>query len=197
MATAASRLPTLDEFLEWERLQDDRHELVDGLVRAMTGGTADHNTIVLNFVATLRAALHAAGRDQTCRIFAENMKVIAAGAVLYPDVTVICAPVEPKADALTEPVLIVEVLSRSTHEIDRGRKWLAYQQIPSLRQYVLASQDEARVESYRRTEAGWSYVVIDGLEQVVELEPGALVAPLVELYRASSVAAGSPGAQGS
>jgi Uma2 family endonuclease len=185
MATGAT-LPvlTLEEFLEWERLQADRYELVDGLIRAMTGGTVDHNTIVQNLVVGLRHAL----RGGPCRVFSENLKVIVAGTVLYPDVVVTCTAPEPKADAVSEPVLIVEVLSPSTHEIDRGRKWLAYQQIPALRQYVLVSQDDPRIEIYRRTDEGWSYVVVTGLAATVTLEPAALATRMADVYEASSVA---------
>lgn len=184
MATAAANhLPTLAEFLEWESLQEVRYELVDGLVRAMTGGTADHNTIVLNLAASLRAAI----RGGECGVFAESMKVIVSGAVMYPDVVVTCAPVEPKADSVSEPVLIIEVLSRSTHEIERGRKWLAYQQIESLRQFVLVSQDQARVEIYHRTDRGWSYVVVTGLSATVTLEPGTGATALADIYEDSSV----------
>src|SRR5690606_25074032 len=173
----------LEEFLEWESLQEVRYELVDGLVRAMSGGTADHNTIVLNLVAGLRAATRGGG----CRVFAETMKVIVGGAVMYPDVVVTCARVEPKADSVSEPVLIIEVLSRSTHEIDRGRKWLAYQQIESLRQFVLVSQDQARVEIFGRTDQGWSYVVVTGLAATVTLEPGTRETTLADIYENSSV----------
>lgn len=178
---------SLDEFLEWERLQEERYELVDGLVRAMAGGTADHNTIVLNVAAGLRAATRASG----WRVFAADMKVIVAGAVMYPDVVVTCTPLEPKSDRVHEPVLIVEVLSRSTHEIDRGRKWLAYQQLDSLRQYVLISQDQARIDIYRRNPSakqGWSYDVVTGLDAAVMLEPGTSATSLRDIYEGSSVA---------
>ena len=181
-----NHLPTLEEFLEWESFQDERYELLDGLVRAMTGGTADHNTIVLNLVANLRAAT----RGGECRVFAESMKIIVDGTVMYPDVVVTCSRVEPKADRVDQPVLIVEVLSRSTHEIDRGRKWLAYQQIESLRQFVLVSQDQARVEIYQRSASladGWSYVVATGLSAAVTLEPGTSATLLADIYENSSV----------
>jgi Uma2 family endonuclease len=187
MATAAvQHLPRLEEFLEWESLQEERYELVDGLVRAMAGGTADHNTIVLNLVAGLRAATRGGG----CRVFAESMKVIVNGDVMYPDVVVTCSPVEPKADSVKAPTLIIEVLSRSTHEIDRGRKWLAYQQIASLQQYVLVSQDQPRVDIYRRNAAakqGWSYDVVTGLDASVTFEPGTSATTLAEIYEDSSV----------
>ena len=183
-AAAATPLPTLEDFLEWERRQESRYELLDGLVLAMVGGTADHNTIVHNLVAALRSAT----RPGPCRVFAESMKVVVDGALMYPDVVVTCAPVEPKEDVVRKPVLVVEVLSRSTHEIDRGRKWLAYQRIETLRQYVLVSQDEARVESYARTAEGWTYLVVTGLSASVTLEPTRGAVPLSEIYESSSVA---------
>ena len=184
---AANHRLSVDEFLEWESLQEQRYELVDGLVRAMAGGTADHNTIVLNLVGALRTAT----RESGCRVFAESMKVIVDGAVMYADVVVTYAPVEPKADSVKAPVLVIEVLSRSTHEIDRGRKWLAYQQLESLQQYVLISQDQPRVEIYRRNPAskhGWSYDVVMGLAATVLLEPGTSPMTLAEIYEGSSVA---------
>lgn len=185
MATAAATpLPALEDFLEWERRQESRWELVDGLALAMVGGTADHNTIVHNLVAALRSAT----RPGPCRVFAESMKVVVGDALMYPDVVVTCTPVEPKEDIVREPVLVVEVLSRSTHEIDRGRKWLAYQRIASLRQYVLVSQDEPRVEAYARTPQGWTYLVVTGLAATVTLEPADTAVPLAEIYERSSVA---------
>ncbi|MCA9709293.1 MAG: Uma2 family endonuclease [Myxococcales bacterium] len=187
MAAAHPLPPSIDDFLVWEQRQEQRYELLDGLVVAMVGGTADHNTIVLNIAAALRAAL----RGGPCRVFAESMKVVTAQAVMYPDVLVTCSPVEPKADAVLTPCVVVEVLSRSTHEIDRGRKWLAYQQLETLQQYVLVSQDEARVEQYRRTNEGWSYRVLAGLEHEVSLPAGdpPVRLSLGEIYESTSVLA--------
>jgi Uma2 family endonuclease len=182
-SAAAISLPSLESFLEWERLQEERYELIDGLVRAMTGGTLDHNIIVQNLVVCLRHAT----REGPCRVFSENVKVIVDGAVMYPDVVVTCTPSNLKADFVSDPVLVIEVLSRSTHEIDRGRKWLAYQQIANLRQYVLVSQDEPRVEIYRRSDEGWSYIIVTGLEAAVTLEPGSTTIPLAVIYEKTSV----------
>src|SRR5690606_1535067 len=186
-SAAATQRPTVDSFLEWERQQDERYELLDGLTCAMTGGTLDHNTIVGNLRHSLRIALPAG-----CRAFSENVKVIVDESVTYPDVLVTCAPVDLKSDHIDQPTLIVEVLSRSTHEIDRGRKWLAYQRIPSLQQYVLVSQDEARIESYRRAETGWAYTIVTGLDASVRLEPLTSATPLADIYADTSVAALEP-----
>jgi Uma2 family endonuclease len=184
MSTAVARPWTIEDFLAWERAQDDRWELLDGLVLAMVGGTADHNTITLNVASALRAAT----RGGPCRVFAESMKLVTAVGVMYPDVVVTCTEVAPKADHVDDPVLIVEVLSRSTQEIDRGRKWLAYQQLASLRQYVLVSQDEARVDVFLRQARGWSYDVLSGLDaQIVIAHDGSRL-PLAAVYESTSVA---------
>lgn len=181
--------PSFEDFLAWEQRQDQRYELLDGLVIAMVGGTADHNTIVLNLASALRKGL----RGGPCRVFVESMKVITRLGVMYPDVVVTCAPVDPKADAVPEPVLLIEVLSRSTHEIDRGRKWLAYQQIPTLRQYVLVSQDEARIEHYLRAREGWNYRVLTGPDEALELcvAEARVGVSFEEAYEATAVLPGS------
>jgi Uma2 family endonuclease len=183
VTTPAARPWTVEDFLAWERLQEDRYELVDGVALAMVGGTADHNTIVLNLAGLLRGA----HRGGPCRVFAENMKVVTATGSTYPDLVVTCTEVEPKADAVRDPVLLVEVLSRSTQEIDRGRKWLAYQQLATLQQYVLVSQDEARIDVYTRREGGWSYDVLEGLGAGITLAPNDAHVALRDVYDGSSV----------
>lgn len=187
-SVAATQLPTVDSFLEWERLQDERYELLDGLTCAMTGGTLKHNMIVGNLRHVLRTAVPA-----TCLVFSENVKVIVDESVTYPDVLVTCAPVDDdNVDHVDSPTLIVEVLSNSTQAYDRGRKWLAYQRIPSLQQYVLVSQDEARIESYRRADEGWAYTIVTGLDASVRLEPLTSPTPLADIYANTSVAAIKP-----
>ncbi len=185
MAIVPDQMSSVAEFLAWERRQDQRYEFIDGLVRAMAGGTVDHNTIVLNVVAGLRAALHGSG----CRVFAENVKVIVDGAALYPDVVVTCAPVEPKADCVEQPTLVVEVLSGSTEAYDRGRKREAYQRLASLRHYLLISQDQAHIELYSRDRSrGWSAIEVTGLAAAVELEACRRTLALADVFASSSVA---------
>ena len=74
--------------------------------------------------------------------------------VHYPDVTVFCTPIQPTDDQIHEPVVIVEVLSRSTGDRDRGAKWVGYRALPSLQHYVLIAQDRRRVEVYTRSDDG-------------------------------------------
>lgn len=171
------RLPSIEDLLEWERAQPERHECLDGLVRAMTGGTAAHNRIVRNLAAAFRAAL----RGTPCEEFIESMKVVTASAFTYPDVVVTCSPVMQGTDVVPEPVLIVEVLSSGTQFWDRGGKWQAYQTIPTLVVYLLVAQDEPRVERYAREPEGWSYQVFEGLERTVTLRHPAMSLRLADI----------------
>ena len=96
-------------------------------------------------------------RDGPCRVFMEAVKVVSDAATMYPDVVVTCAPGSGRSDVVPEPEIVVEVLSRSTQTFDRGSKLDAYQQIASLKQYVLIAQDEIRVSVYERDDGSWRY----------------------------------------
>jgi Uma2 family endonuclease len=172
---------TVDEFLEWERQQPERYEYVGGMIVMMVGGTSDHHTISLNTGARLRAALRGSG----CRAYVEGMKVDAGEGASYPDVVVTCAPVAPKQDVVLEPVVIVEVLSRSTESC--GAKWLAYQRMPSLRQYVLVSQDEIKVEVFERAQGTWTYGVLDNPQAELAFAVGGCTMSLAEVYEETSL----------
>jgi Uma2 family endonuclease len=180
---------TVDEFLEWERQQPERYEYVAGMILPMVGGTSDHHTISGNIFAVLRAALRGSG----CRAYVEGMKVDAGAASSYPDVVVTCAPVAPKQDVVTEPVLVVEVLSRSTENFDRGAKWLAYQGLPSLRQYVLVSQDELKVEVFEREQGTWTYRALADPQTALTFAVGVCTMSLAEVYEDTSL---DPAAKG-
>jgi Uma2 family endonuclease len=183
MAHATPKPWSVEEFLAWERAQEERYEFVDGIVRLMVGGTADHNTITGNVFATLRARL----RGGPCRAFMSDMKVQTDGAVMYPDVVVTCAGVPPKGDTVPEPRVVVEVLSRSTESFDRGSKWTAYQRVPSLDQYVLVSQDRLRVEVYTRRDRGWAFEVLTEPAEVVRFPSLSVEVTIAEIYESTSL----------
>jgi Uma2 family endonuclease len=187
MARARSQHPprpwTVDEFLEWERQQPERYEYVGGMIVMMVGGTSDHHTISGNVFAALRSALRGSG----CRAYVEGMKVDAGEGAAYPDVVVTCSKVAPKQDVVAEPVIIVEVLSRSTETFDRGAKWLAYQTLPSLRQYVLVSQDEMKVEVFERDAQSWLYRLLDDPKAGLAFAVGGCTMTLAEIYEETSL----------
>ena len=146
-------------YLAFERQSPQRHEFVDGRVRAMSGASRDHNLIALNIAAELRQQL----RGRPCETYVGDMrvKVAASGLYTYPDVVVCCdGPRFEDAvlDTLLNPSLIVEVLSPSTEAYDRGAKFDAYRQLASLRDYVIVAQDRLWVACFTRRRQAWLLV---------------------------------------
>jgi len=143
------------EYLVAEAASDLRHEYLKGEAWAMAGGTPEHGGLAAAVIGELRAAL----RGKPCRVYSSDVRVRVSetGLSTYPDVSVVCgqlvtAPEDP--DAVTNPTVLVEVLSDTTEAYDRGAKAAHYRRIPSLREYVLVSQVEPLVEVYRRAESG-------------------------------------------
>jgi len=137
-------------YLLWEETQVEKHEYVDGEVFAMTGARREHVVATLNLVAALKQAL----RGTPCQAYAMDMKlrVEQHNAFFYPDVMVSCSKKDHQAEQyLSEPKLIIEVLSESTAAFDRGNKFAAYRSLPSLQEYAIVDIEERRVECFRRT----------------------------------------------
>ena len=144
-----------EEYLAWERMQPEKHEFHGGEVFDMAGATLEHNQIVINVGAELRALL----REKPCRVCASDLrvKIPATGLYTYPDASVICGRPEfedDKLDTLLNPLILVEVLSGSTEDYDRGTKFTNYRSIASFRDYVLISTDKVLVEYHTRKEDG-------------------------------------------
>ena len=172
------------EYLAYERDSTLKHEFYNGEIFAMAGGSRRQNALALRIGGAIDAA-----RDHGCVGFQsdQRVRILATGRSTYPDVSVVCGPIEgdpedPSGQTLTNPTLLVEVLSPSTEQDDRGSKWQHYQLIPSLREYVLVSQGERRVEHYVRSPSGsWEYT--DTTQGTVRLSTGALL-DLEKLYDA-------------
>ncbi|BCX88593.1 hypothetical protein MIN45_P0962 [Methylomarinovum tepidoasis] len=181
--TQQARIPyiTVEDYLEGELHSDIRHEYVAGQVFAMVGSTLGHNRVVGNIATFLNSRL----RGTPCSAYVSDVKVRieAADAFYYPDVVVSCEAADLSALYLTEPVLVVEVLSPSTETTDRREKRLNYQKLPSLKEYVLVAPDAVQVEVYRRGQAGWEEVEIYGPEDTaVRLVSLDLAIPVAEIY---------------
>jgi Uma2 family endonuclease len=183
---------TVEEFLAWEHEQEERHEYVDGVIRLMAGGTLDHNTITGNVASGLRS--HRGG--DPWRVFALTVKVVSGFATLYPDVVVTRAPGSGQSDIVPEPEIVVEVLARSTQGFDRGPKLDTYQQIPSLKQYVLIAQDQVRISVYEREEGSWRYRTLQDLDARLEFAAAGATLTLAEIYDGTTVAEAANGASG-
>lgn len=146
---------TVEEYLQFEEKSPIRHEYLNGQIVAMTGGTKAHSAIITNILTSLRNQL----KGGPCKVYAGSLKVrvAATNSFYYPDVLVDCGDFI-KSDVATEtPVLIFEVLSRSTAGTDRREKLFAYQQLQSLSTYVLVGQNTKSVDVYRRAdEDSWT-----------------------------------------
>lgn len=174
---------TLDEFLDWEERQSERHEFIHGDIVAMVGGTVAHNQIAGNIYTALRGLL----RGTPCRAFQENMKIVADDSVFYPDVLVTCAKLNDRDRLAAEPSVIVEVLSDSTENRDRLIKSTAYRALPSLKQYVLVNQRAAALESVRLENGNWLHEVVTGRDGVLRIPSLGLELPLAAVYEDTEV----------
>jgi len=173
------------DYLEFERFAQEKHEFLDGSVYAMAGESLAHSTICFN----LHGLIHNQLRGKRCRGFSPNMKVATneAGLFSYPDLIIVCGkPVkhDAKADVLTNPTVIFEVLSPSTEHYDRGEKFLRYTNyIETLRDYVLISQNMPFIERYSKQDnSGWEKSEIEGLDAVMNLDSVECGIALIELY---------------
>ena len=183
---AAPQLPfaTLEEYFAVEEASAIRHEYYRGRILAMAGGSYDHALIIGNAVFGLKSAL----RDKPCDVLPTELRLAADpdSHYTYPDVLVICG--EPvfqlgSKHTVSNPVVIMEVLSPSTEAIDRGRKFADYRKLPTLREYVMISQHEPRVEVYRLGLGGqWTLFEYIGLDTAVQLESLGVDLPMSEIY---------------
>ena len=192
MASAAAHTHlTPEEYLAFERKATTKHEYLNGQIVAMSGASFAHNFLTMNTANQLYNQL--IGGE--CQVATSDMrvKVTQIDSYFYPDVVVVCG--EPRAeddtfDTLLNPTVVVEVLSPSTETYDRGEKFEHYQQIASLKEYVLISQDKIRVEHYHRQEIGWMQTEFRGLEDVLSLLSIGCELRLQDVYRRVEVASG-------
>jgi Uma2 family endonuclease len=160
-----------EEYLSAEREAEFKSEYLDGEVYAMTGASLNHIQIVSNITRVLSNQL----LTRPCRVLSNEMKVRMPDSrkFFYPDLTVLCDKPrfhDERTDTILNPLLIVEVLSKSTEAFDRGAKFQAYQGLDSLREYVLVAQDKPAVEQYvRRPDGSWNYRAVVGLDSSLSL----------------------------
>lgn len=177
---------SIEEYIEFDKSSESRWEYFDGEVFDMAGGSLEHNQIVSNLVVALGGKL----ADRDCRVLPSDMRVKVPKALpyRYPDVTVVCG--RPGIEnlqgqvMLLNPILLIEVLSSSTEGYDHGQKFIAYQSIPSFREYLLVAQDRPLVTHYSRLEDGsWLRNDIEGMQSSVKLVSLNSELLFAEIYR--------------
>ena len=155
---------TAEAYLLWEAQQETRHEYFNGEIFAMSGGTLPHNDLAINLLVLMRPTV----RAKNCRVNMADAKVNVRklNAYFYPDLVVSCHPEDLAAqDAITHPTLLIEVLSPSTREYDRGDKFKFYRALSSLQEYVLIDSDRVSIEYFRRGEGRmWLYTLYEAGE---------------------------------
>jgi Uma2 family endonuclease len=183
-------LYTPEQYLTQEREACERHEWLDGQIYAMSGESPQNSLISSNVNAILNLQL----RGKPCATYSPNMKVYSRlpaetglkGLFSYPDTTVVCGPAifhDEHRDVLTNPRVVIEVLSPTTERYDRGKKFLRYQQNPSLTDYVLVAQTYPSIEHYvRQADGSWIYSVTTALTASVALASLGCELPLAEVY---------------
>jgi Uma2 family endonuclease len=181
---AAQSTMTYAEYVAAEVASMVKHEWLRGEVFAMAGGTLEHARLGASMTGELRSLL----RGRPCGVFSSDLrvKVQATGLTTYPDVSIVCGKPEVPSDdphAILNPIVLVEVLSDSTEAYDRGEKFAHYRRIPSLREYVLVSQREPRIEVHRLNETGHWELHEAGAGESVALSSLGCQLSVDEVYR--------------
>ncbi len=175
---------TPEEYLAIERKAEYKSEYFNGEMFAMAGASERHVLIVTNLVAELRGQL----RRRPCTVYSTDLRVrvSSTGLYTYPDVVVVCGQpqfADDQKDTLLNPTLIIEVLSDSTKDYDRGGKFQHYRALASLTEYVLVAQDKCHVEHYvRQPENRWLLSETNELKDTIHLSSIECNLALVEVY---------------
>jgi Uma2 family endonuclease len=184
VSTVAKSALTPQEYLAKERKADFKSEYYRGEMFAMAGASEEHNSIVTNVVGELHPQL----KQHDCKVYASDMrvKVDPTGLYTYPDVSVACEGREfedEELDALLNPQVIFEVLSKSTEAYDRGPKFEQYRKLSSLSEYLLVSQDRCHVEHYeKQADGSWTLREFNDLQEVVVLRSIECKLTLADIY---------------
>lgn len=187
-AAQSQRNYSIEEWLRLEKESNTRHEFHDGEVYAMSGGTYNHGTLVDNAQFAVRS--HFDRGNKNCRAFSSEFKlqIEKSKRYVYPDTLAVCGDVERSDNipgAILNPIVVVEVLSKSSENYDMGKKYYWYSKLPSVQEYLMVVQDEPRAILRRRhgTADIFQHIEVVGLEATIELQSIGLQLPMQTLYR--------------
>ena len=183
MATAPTPRITEEEYLRLERAAETKSEFVDGEIFAMSGGSRAHSALAANWIGELRLKL----RGRNCQVFTSDLRIRThrTASYVYPDVSVVCGQARSNRnedDILANPTVVIEVLSPSTADYDRGKKFGLYREIASLQDYLLVTPDSAHVEHYSRQPESWLFREYSGIEATVHIASIECAIALRDIY---------------
>lgn len=184
-AAVAIKQMTVEEYFAMEDALTEKHEFIDGVVYAMAGADFPHNQITANALVSIGSFL----RNSNCRIYGSDLKVAVKtkSAFVYPDLTIICSGAQffkGKRGIVTNPSVIIEVLSPDTERYDRGKKFMLYRQIETVREYILISSLEVLAERFAREESGaWTLTEYRRREDEISIDSISYQTTLAEFYR--------------
>ena len=194
MSTKKKHRYTRAEYLELERAAEFKSEYINGEIFLMSGASRRHNVVTVNILRLLATHL----LDRPCETYSGDMRVQVtdAGLYTYPDVVVVCGkPLfeDRYLDTLQNPTLIVEVLSPSTEAYDRGRKFEFYRKLPSLREYLVVSQDAPHVDRFVVDDLGrWTLTDASGLDAALDVTSIDFSLRLADVYHRIDFEADDP-----
>lgn len=183
MSTQAVPYVSPEEYLEAERHASTKSEYVSGQVWAMSGASRAHNTIASNLIITIGTAI----RGTECQVFGSDMRVLVGenNTYAYPDISIVCGEQQYSdtlADTLTNPTVLIEILSPSTAQYDRTVKFIKYRRLPSLREYVLVHQDARHIEHFARFQDIWVSSDYHAATVALSLESLGVTLPFADIY---------------
>lgn len=183
MSAHAQSPLTEEEYFALDSAAEVRSEYYDGVMYAMAGGSPIHSLITANLTREVGLAL----KQRPCRVYVTDLRVRAKRSTYtYPDIAIVCGEprfAENNKNTLINPTVLVEVLSPSTESHDRGLKFIRYRQLESLKEYVLVSQDQPRVETYVRQPSGsWLLSEFTALDSSANFDSLDCKIPLAEIY---------------
>jgi len=184
---------TVKEYMDHEIASNTKHEYHDGKIYALAGGTVNHGKISGNVYSELRNQLK--NKESSCLPFNSDVKLFieSSNSYVYPDSMVVCAEEESDEDKhfVTNPVIIVEVLSKSTAAYDRGDKLYLYRGIPSFKEYVLIEQDKYVVDvHYKHKDSDlWSLTRYEGIDKIVKFQSLDIEISMEDLYFRTNITA--------
>ncbi len=190
----AHKIPHLSvaEYIKQEIETNTKHEYHNGKIYALAGGTLNHGLISGNIFSKMMSKLE--NKNSPCVPFNSDIKLYIehSNSYVYPDSMVVCGDFENSEEdenSIVNPVLIVEVLSKSTAEYDRGDKFYLYRQIPTFKEYVLIEQKKHVVDVHFKSEFSdlWKIVRYQGLDKIIQLQSIGIEVSMKELYHRTKI----------